>query len=70
MEEFEHFNVFFVIFMQKSVSSGLPWCLRGVNFFHLRIEKINVFYILDDIASSIKANLCIFDQNMHHILLK
>ena len=67
MEDLEHFNVFFVIFMQKIVSSGLPWGLRGGSFFHLRIEKINDFCILDDIASSIKASLCIFDQIMHHI---
>ena len=70
MEDLEHFNVFFVIFMQKIVSSGLPWGLRGGSFFHLRIEKINDFCILDDIASSIKAILCIFDQSMHHIWLK
>ena len=70
MEDLEHFNVFFVIFMQKIVSSGLPWGLIGGSFFHLRIEKINVFCILDDIASSIKASLCIFDQSMHHIWLK
>ena len=70
MEDLEHFNVFFVIFMQKIVSSGLPWGLRGGSFFHLRIEKINNFCILDDIASSIKASLCIFDQIMHHIWLK
>ena len=70
MEDLEHFNVFFVIFMQKIVSSGLPWGLRGGSFFHLRIEKINDFCILDDIASSIKASLCIFDQSMHHIWLK
>ena len=70
MEDLEHFNVFFVIFMQKIVSSGLPWGLRGGSFFHLRIEKINDFCILDDIASSIKASLCIFDQIMHHIWLK
>lgn len=70
MEDLEHFNVFFVIFMQKIVSSGLPWGLIGGSFFHLRIEKINVFCILDDIASSIKASLCIFDQSLHHIWLK
>ena len=70
MEDLEHFNVFFVIFMQKIVSSGLPWGLRGGSFFHLRIEKINDFCILDDIASSIKASLCIFDQSLHHIWLK
>ena len=70
MEDLEHFNVFFVIFMQKIVSSGLPWGLIGGSFFHLRIEKINVFFILDDIASSIKASLCIFDQSLHHIWLK
>ena len=70
MEDLEHFNVFFVIFMQKIVSSGLPWGLSGGSFFHLRIEKINVFCILDGIASSIKASLCIFAQSMHHIWLK
>ena len=70
MEDLKHFNVFFVIFMQKIVSSGLPWGLRGGSFFHLRMEKINVFFILDDIASSIKASLCIFDQSLHHIWLK
>ena len=70
MEDLEHFNVFFVIFMQKNVSSGLQWALSGGSFFHLRMEKINCFFILDDIASSIKASLCIFDQSLHHIWLK